>query len=574
MKVNRWKILIAVVILSIVVGVLAGCAAPASAPAPEQAAPATGEEASASSEPAAEEPMAEELVLRTSLGAEPTSIDPNLAQDAFGINSLEGLFLGLTNINNETGEIEPELATSWEVSEDGLVWTFKMREDAVWTDGKPVTAHDIEYSVKRAVMPETASPYAYVLYIIENAQEINQTKVPDETYDIDTLGVKALDDYTIQFTLKAPASYFLAISSLWTLRPVPQWTIEEYGDTWTEAENIVTNGPYMLKEWKHGESLSFVKNPDYYDADNVQIDRFEVDIITDQYTEVALYESGDLDIAGDGPGTLPAEELARIQEDPELSQQLHIGPRASTTYVGFTMTKPPFDDPLVRKAFSAAIDREVMVRDVVGSGVPATQFAPPGIFGAPDPEVGIKTDIPQAQAWLAEAGYPDGEGFPTVTYRYFSSSLEEALGEALQAMWKEGLNVDVKLESQEWPVFIAGINPDTPLEEMPEMWRLGWGADYPDENNWVYEVFHCVASTNYSRAECTEADDLAQQAAVETDSEKRKELYRQVETLMFEEEVRAAPYYHRGYTILAKPYVKRSYPTFAPVNWDTWRIEK
>ena len=574
MKRNHWKALTAMAVLTVLVLALSSCVAPAPATVPEQAAPAAEVEAPAPSEPAAEEPVAEELVLHTSLGAEPASIDPNLAQDTYAINSLEGLFLGLTNINNETGEVEPELATSWEVSEDGLVWTFTMREDAVWTDGKPVTAHDIEYGVKRAVMPETASPYAYVLYIIENAQEINQTDVSAGTYDIDTLGVKALDDYTVQFTLEAPASYFLAISSLWTLRPVPQWTIEEYGGAWTEADNIVTNGPYMLEDWKHGESLSFVKNPTYYDADNVQIDRFEVDIITDQYTELALYESDELDIAGDGPGTFPTEEFARIQEDPELSEQLHIGPRASTTYVGFTMTKPPFDDPLVRKAFSAAIDREVMVRDVVGSGVPATQFAPPGIFGAPDPEVGIKTDIEQAQAWLAEAGYPDGEGFPTVTYRYFSSSLEEALGEALQAMWKEALNVDVKLESQEWPVFIAGINPETSLEEMPEMWRLGWGADYPDENNWVYEVFHCVASTNYSRAECTDADEFAQQAALETDPEKRKELYEQVETLMFGEEVRAAPYYHRGYTILAKPFVKRSYPTFAPVNWDTWRIEQ
>ncbi len=571
MKTTLWKLLAVAAGLTLLLAALAGCVAPAAPAAPAPAQPA----AETAAEPAPVEPAAEEVVLRLSLGAEPASIDPNLAQDTFAINSLEGMFLGLTNINNETAEIEPELATDWEISEDGLVWTFHMRDDATWTDGRPVTAHDIEYSVKRAIAPETASPYAYVLYIIKNAQAINQTDVSaGDSYDIDTLGVKALDDTTVQFTLEAPASYFLAISSMWTLRPVPQWAIEAYGESWTEPGNVVSNGPYMLEEWKHGESLSFVKNPDYYDADNVQIDRVEVDIITDQFTEMALYESGELDMAGDGPGTLPAEELARVQADPELSQQLHVGPRASTTYVGFTMTKPPFDDPLVRKAFSAAIDREVMVRDVVGSGVPATQFAPPGIFGAPDPEVGIKTDAEQARAWLAEAGYPDGEGFPTVTYRYFTSSLEEALGEALQAMWKETLNVDVKLESQEWPVFIAGINPETPLEEMPEMWRLGWGADYPDENNWVYEVFHCVASTNYSRAECTAADEMAQEAALETDSAKRKALYEQVESLMFGEEVRAAPYYHRGYTILTKPGVERSYPTFAPVNWDTWRVEQ
>lgn len=514
------------------------------------------------------------ITMNLSLGAEPPTLDPNLAQDTFAIQSIEGLFLGLTNINNETEEIEPELATEWEISEDGTVWTFKMREDAVWSDGNPVTAQDVVYSVKRAVMPETASPYAYVLYIVKDAQAINQTDITSGTYDIETLGVEALDDYTVQFTLEAPAAYFESISSLWTLRPVPSWAIEEYGDAWTEPENIVVNGPYKLTEWKHGESLTFEKNPDYYDADNVQIDNVNVDIITDAFTEIALYESGELDVAGDGPGTFPVEEMARMMADEELSAEMHTGPRASTTYVGFTTTKPPFDDVLVRKAFSAAIQRQVMVDDVVGSGVPATQFAPPGIFGAPDPEVGIATDLEQAKAWLAEAGYPDGEGFPTVTYRYFASTLEESLAEALQAMWAETLGVDVKIEAQEWPVFIAGINPETPLEEMPEMWRLGWGADYPDENNWVYEVFHCTDSTNRSRAECTEADEMAQAAALETDGDVRKDLYGQVEALMFGEEVRAAPYYHRGFTILAKPYLTRAYPTFAPNNWDTWRIEK
>jgi len=540
--------------------VVVGCAAPGVAPTAGEAA-----------QPAA---TGEEIVLRLSTVSEPSTLDPNLAEDTFSITPIEQMFLGLTNINNETAEIEPELAESWEASEDGTVWTFNLRQDAVWSDGNPVTAHDIVYSAQRAVMPETASPYAYVLYIIENAKAINQTAVPTDTYDINTLGVTALDDYTVQFTLEAPAAYFLSISILWTLRPVPQSVIEEHGDAWTDPANIVVSGPYKVAEWLPGESLTFVKNDTYYGAGDVQIDRVELSIIADQNTEVALYESGELDVAGEGPGSLSAEEMTRIMADATLSQEMHIGPRASTTYVGFTMTKPPFDNVLVRKAFSAAIDRETMVRDVVGSGVPATQFAPPGIFGAPDPEVGIGYDPEQAKAWLAEAGYPDGAGFPPVTYRYFSSTLEEALAQALQAMWKETLNVNVEIEAQEFPVFLAGLNSDVPVEEMPEMWRLGWGADYPDENNWVYEVFHCTDSTNYPRAACTEADELALQAGRNTDQEARKEMYRQVETLMFQDEVRVAPYYHRGYTILTKPYVQRAYPTFAPVNWDTWRIEK
>ena len=290
--------------------------------------------------------------------------------------------------------------------------------------------------------------------------------------------------------------------------------------------------------------------------------------------ELALYESDDLDVAGENAASLPIEVLTRVRADPTLSAEFHEGPRASTTYVGFTMTKPPFDNVLVRKAFSAAIDRATMVRDVVGSGVPATQFAPKGIFGAPDPEVGIPYDPEQARAWLAEAGYPNGEGFPTVTYRYFSNTLEEALAQALQAMWKETLNVDVQLESMEFPAFLASTAASVPVEEMPEMWRLGWGADYPDENNFVYEVFHCTDSQNRHRAECTQADELAKAAGRETDPAKRIEMYKQVEQMMFGDEVRVAPYYHRGFTILAKPYIQRAYPAFAPANWDTWRVKK
>ena len=559
MRRNAPWYLLAVLLVALVA---AGCA---TAPAPA----APGDAGAAAPAPAGDV-----VTMRLATVSEPSTLDPNLAEDYFSITPIEQMFLGLTNINNETSEIEPELAESWTISEDGTVWTFNLRQDVTWSDGNPVTAKDIEYSAKRAVMPETASPYAYVLYSIKNAAAINQTNIPTDTYDIDSLGVKAIDDYTVEFTLEAPAAYFESISSMWTLRPVPSWAIEQFGDAWTEPENIVVNGPYKLVEWRPGEKLIYEKNPGYIKADEVQIDRVEVSLITDQFTEVALYESGDLDVAGEGAASLPAAEVARILADPTLSAELHQGPRASTTYVGFTMTKAPFDDVLVRKAFSAAIDRETMVRDVVGSGVPATQFAPPGIFGAPDPEVGIGYDPEQAKAWLAEAGYPDGAGFPVVTYRYFANSLEEALAQALQAMWKETLNVDVQIEAQEFPVFLAGTNPDVPVEEMPEMWRLGWGADYPDENNWVYEVFHCTDSQNRPRAACTEADEKAKQASIETDPEVRKQLYRDVEQLMFGEEVRVAPYYHRGYTILAKPYVQRAYPTFAPVNWDTWRIEQ
>lgn len=570
------KSLLPILALTLALVLLAGCTAAQAPAAP--AAPAAGTEAAATaaatSEAAAPTAAAGQVTVRMSTTAQPTTLDPNLAQDYYSITPVEQLFLGLTNLNNETGAPEPELATDWKVSDDGLTWTFNMRKDAKWSDGNPVTAKDVVYSAQRAIKPETASPYAYVLYLIKNAAAINHTNIPTDTYDINTLGVKALDDYTVEFTLEAPAPYFESISSIWTLRPVPSWAIEKYGDAWTDPKNIVVNGPYKLLEWKPSEQLVFEKNPDYYNAANVQIDRVELNIISDQNTEVSLYEAGDLDIAGEGAASLPIEAIQHIRSDATLSAELHEGPRASTTYVGFTMAKPPFDNVLVRKAFSAAIDRETIVKDVVGSGVPATQFAPKGIFGAPDPEVGIGYDPEQAKKWLAEAGYPNGEGFPTVTYRYFSNTLEDALAQALQAMWKETLGVNVDLESMQYPEFQASTAPSVPVDQMPELWRLGWGADYPDENNWVYEVFHCKDSENRPRAACTKADELAKAAGRETDPAKRKEMYKQVEQMMFGDEVRVAPYYHRGYTILTKPYIQRAYPTFAPANWDTWKVTK
>ena len=223
---------------------LVGCAVPGPAAAP---ADDTG---------AAPAATGEGVTLRLSTTSEPTTLDPNLAEDYYSITPIEQMFLGLTNSNNETAEVEPELAESWEISEDGLTWTFNLRTDAVWSDGNPVTAQDVEYSVKRAIMPETASPYAYVLYIIKNAVAINQTAVPTDTYDIDSLGVTAVDEHTVQFTLEAPASYFLSISSMWTLRPVPSWAIEEFGDAWTDPANIVVNGPYKVTEWLPNQSLS------------------------------------------------------------------------------------------------------------------------------------------------------------------------------------------------------------------------------------------------------------------------------------------------------------------------------
>ena len=248
-----------VLVLALVLVLAAGCtaAAPASAPV---AGTETGT-AGATEQAAATGTGASPITVRLAHRVGTEHARPQPGPRLFLHHARRTDVPGSDQPQQRDGPTEPELAESWTVSDDGLTWTFNMRKDAVWSDGKPVTAKDVEYSVKRAVKPETASPYAYVLYLIKNAAAINQTAVPTDTYDIDSLGVKALDDYTVEFTLEAPAPYFESISSIWTMRPVPSWAIEKYGDAWTDPANIVVNGPYTTHGVEAGREAGLRKEP-------------------------------------------------------------------------------------------------------------------------------------------------------------------------------------------------------------------------------------------------------------------------------------------------------------------------
>jgi oligopeptide transport system substrate-binding protein len=523
--------------------------------------------------------------------AEPPQLDPALATDNVSINCVGSLFGGLTNQNLDNEAI-PWLAKEWSVGEnaDGeTTYTFVMRDDVPWVhydpvtgettqvvdaDGNPrfVNAHDVVYGTRRTLDPETGSDYSYVAYVIKNAQAVNSG---DEGFTLEDVGVVALDDYTVEFTLEYAAGYFPAIASMWVLYPQPQWAIEEFEGKWTEAGFIDTFGPYMLDTWIHGGEVIMVKNPLWPEADSVQIERIEGIIIEEESTAFALYENNEVDTVG-----VPLPEIDRVKADPVLSEDFYNGPDAATYYYGFTNTKVPFDDVRVRRAFSQAIDRQSLVDNVTKGGqVPATSFAPPGIFGAPAPgTVGLGYDPDAAKASLQE--YLDEKGMTleefndmNIILMHNTSEGHARIAAAIQQMWLDTLGVEVVIENQEWQVYLETLKNSTPLEQMPHVWRLGWGADYADENNWVHEVFNAEAGANRLRRTPGKFDEITVQAGRESDPAKRLELYEEAERLLTEEEAAFAPIYHYAVVNVAKPWLTRNYPNVGPQDFYNWTID-
>jgi oligopeptide transport system substrate-binding protein len=542
-----------------------------------------------------EEPVDDRVVLNWNLGTEPPTLDPSLATDTTSVDVVANLFVGLTRFHPETGLVEPWLATDWDISEDGTVYTFHLRDDIQWVKYNgltgevevqgPVTAADVEYGVKRTVDPNTASDYAYVLYVIKNAAAINGG---EEGVTIDDLGVKALDDTTVEFTLEYPAAYFPAIAGMWVAKPMPMAPIDEFGDKWTEPNLQWSNGPYVLTEWVHGGAMRLEKNPYWIEADDVQIEVVDMVMIVEASTAFAMYENNELDTTG-----VPLPEIDRVKADPVLSLEFVNAADVCTYYYGFTHTKPPFDDVRVRTAFSAAIDRQTLIDTVIKGGqIPATSFAPPGIFGAPPPgTVGLGYDVEVATAalneFLTENGLADGQAMVDeydISLGHNTSEGHARIAAAIQAMWAANIGVNTRVENQEWAVYLNTVGKTTPVEEVWHVWRMGWCADYPDENNWVREVFHYEEGANRLRRQCAdpncgetigpgEFDTLVVDAALESDPAKRAEMYERAEDLLARENANAAFIYHYTIVSVTKPWLQRDYPLLGGNNFYDWKID-
>lgn len=474
-------------------------------------------------------------ILRQNFGAgDVPTIDPSVSTDTTSVQVVTEAFVGLTRQNEETGSVEPGMAEKWDVSEDGKTYTFHLIQGVPWVkynpgtkavekvqdaDGKDrvVTAKDFEYGILRTLDPATASDYAYVLNtIIQGAEDYNSGTVTDTA----SVGVKALDDSTLEVKITQPASYATAILSLWVASALPQWQIEERGDRWIETGFFTSYGPFTLKAWNHESDMTLIKNPFWPglpSSPQAKIDEIHFTML-DESPAFANYEAGDLDSVG-----VPLTEIDRVKADPTLSKQLKIAPVQCTYYYGFNVKKAPFDDPKVRFAFSEAVDRQSLIDNVTKGGQePAQWFARPGLAAAPtmqtNPDLGVKYNPDDAKKLLAEA-YPDISKMPPITLMVNQVEGHVKIAEAIVNMWKTNLGVDVQLQQQEWKVFLQTLQTDA-----PQIYRLGWCQDYADANNFDKEVFHSGSAQNNTGWTNPKYDELVDQAAIETDEAKRREV--------------------------------------------------
>lgn len=474
-------------------------------------------------------------------------------------------FVPLVEYDYINSKIIPGGATSWSVSDDGRTWTFEIRQGWNWSNGEPVTAHDYEYAFKALVDPETVSPTAWRLFIVKNASAVNGGDM-----DVDSLGVEALDDYTLQITINEPAVWFL--SSLTSVgHAVPQETREAFGAEWTLPENIVTNGPYILTEWVQDDYLVLERNPSYYDAGSVDIDKITLLIVPERSTAMAMYENDELDTTD-----VPAEDLDRVQSDPVLGDEFYNGPRFILYWYGFDVSQPPMDNLLVRRAFAMATDKQTIVERITRGGeVAAPTMTPPGSVGhvPTSAGVGVPFDPQQAQELLAEAGYPGGEGLPPVILGYNANEINTNIAQAAQKMYEDNLGVTVELRGWEG----GGYN-DAVSAGAFNIWRSGWGMDFPDAHNVLGEIFRSKpfsGDASHSRLlVIPEFDELVDEAAVETDPETRNEMYIEAERILVEEYVAAMPMFWSAANRVTKPRLERpQVPSFNQV-WRLWTVDE
>ena len=473
-----------------------------------------------------------EKVLNIAPMGEPASMDPHYVSGTWENNIVGDMFLGLMT---EDPKAQPVLgaAESYNVSNDGRVYTFKIR-DHKWSDGTPVTAADFAFSFQRLLDPASATEYAYLMYIIKNAEAVNTGKMKPEE-----LAVKAVDDKTLEITLNEPAPYFLAALTHYTAYPVPKHVVEKHGKEWSKPDNIVVNGPYTLSSWVPNATVKLEKNPEYYDLGSLQIDTLVFHTQEDRVAIQKRFRAGEIDIARD----FSSDQMGWLQEN--MPNETKIAPYLGIYYYPMNTSKPPFDDVRVRKALSMAINREAIMKKVLKSGeIAAYSFVPPGIGNyKKDPSyvswkgMKYKDRLAEAKSLLADAGYSKDKPLK-FTLRYNTSENHKRVAIAVVDMWKS-LGVEAELFNSEVKVHYADLKTGD-----FEVARAGWIGDYNDPQNFLSLLEKRTGPNNYGRYDNDQFNKLMMDAEKENDITKRADIMAKAEAIAMEDQPVIPIYYY------------------------------
>ena len=501
------------------------------------------------------EPPADLVIIN---GNEPESLDPAIITGQPEMRIVAGLFEGLTRVDPKTGGAIPGLAERWDISPDGTVYTFHLRPNLVWSTGEPITADAVVYSWLRALDPMTASDYAGQLYYVKNGEGFNTGKIKDSAQ----VGVHALDPLTVRVELNQPTTFFLDLCAMPVMCVVPRRCIEQFGDAWIKAKPLPVSGPYELDHWRLNDKVRLRKNSRYWDAANTSAEIIDLLPVGSPNVALNLYERGQADIVWDKE-LVPTELLDVLLKRPDFHTFNFLG----TYFIRFNVTRKPFDDPRVRQALALAVDKYRIVKRITRSGEkPASGLVPPGTANYSASKAQLSFDPARARKLLADAGYPEGKGFPHFQYTFDAAAggaakMHEKVAIELQQMWRDELGIEMELRQLEWKVY---LNAQSRLDY--EVSRSSWIGDYNDANTFL-DMFMSDNGNNQTGWKNPRYDALVREANRQTDVPAREKLLQQAETLLVVEATPIVPvFYYVGVSYYDTNNIQGIYPNLLDLH--------